>query len=219
VIALLAAVAAGSSLYAMRCASCHGAQLQGSGNGPPLVHVSAPQAEFWLGTRRMPARLPYGEIVPQPQRLTSQQIKALELFVVAQSGGSAAMPRLGGTGDLSRGRQLFVADCAACHGVAAQGGATGYGWTAPSLGNVTPDHIADAVRIGPGVMPRFNQGELSDRDLDDVIRYVLWVRQLGVWQRGGLSLGDDGPVAEGAIAWLLGLGILVLVARSFGTKA
>jgi ubiquinol-cytochrome c reductase cytochrome c subunit len=84
--------------------------------------------------------------------------------------------------------------------------------------------IAEAIRAGPGVMPKYGPDVLSDRDLDDVARYVTVLqRQTGEAQRastsaGGVPLGFIGPVAEGFVAWTCGLGLLLLFIRSIGTN-
>jgi ubiquinol-cytochrome c reductase cytochrome c subunit len=37
-------------------------------------------------------------------------------------------------------------------------------------------------------------------------------------RRGGGNLGGLGPVTEGAVAWIVGLGILLLFTRWIGTR-
>ena len=77
--------------------------------------------------------------------------------------------------------------------------------------------VGEAVRAGPGVMPRFGRDVLSDQDVDDIARYVNTLAADLVTPRedpGGLSLGHVGPVAEGFVAWFFGLGALVLVVRA-----
>jgi ubiquinol-cytochrome c reductase cytochrome c subunit len=108
---------------------------------------------------------------------------------------------------------LFTAQCAACHQIAGRGGILPTVGS-PSLLSATPRQIAEAVRIGPYLMPRFGKGELSDRELDSVIRYVQSTHSLK--NAGGLSLGNTGPVPEGAVGWLVGALSLVVVARVLG---
>ena len=48
-----------------------------------------------------------------------------------------------------------------------------------------PTQIAEAVRIGPYVMPRFSRAAISDRELDSIIAYVQYAKQpddRGGWQ-------------------------------------
>jgi ubiquinol-cytochrome c reductase cytochrome c subunit len=111
---------------------------------------------------------------------------------------------------LEDGRALYAANCLACHGAGAQGASVGGGSTAPALDVATPVQIAEAVRIGPGVMPVFGPKVLDEPDLNSLIRYVEFLR--GARDPGGLDLGYAGPVAEGFVAWLVGMGCLLLAA-------
>jgi ubiquinol-cytochrome c reductase cytochrome c subunit len=65
-------------------------------------------------------------------------------------------------------------------------------------------------------MPPFTEEQLSEADMDSVVRYLLFLRDGE--DRGGLGLGHVGPVVEGLIGWLVGLGLLVLVIRLTGTS-
>ena len=86
---------------------------------------------------------------------------------------------------------------------------------APPLGQSSARDIAEAVRIGPNLMPRFSRSRLSDAQLDSLIAYVLYARAPD--DRGGISLGHVGPVPEGFVAWLMAgvvlVGVCVAVAR------
>lgn len=65
-------------------------------------------------------------------------------------------------------------------------------------------------------MPQFGPQTLSDNDVNSLARYLLWVRDNG--REGGLQLGRVGPVAEGLVAVVIGLGALILVIRLTGSK-
>jgi ubiquinol-cytochrome c reductase cytochrome c subunit len=119
-------------------------------------------------------------------------------------------------GDAAAGRALFVANCAACHGVAGNGGSIGYGWVAPPLRGVTAQQLVEAVRAGPGVMPRFDPHGLSGAQLGDVVAYVELLNE-HMPNAGGFGLGDIGPVAEGAIAWFA-MAALIVVVRRLGSN-
>jgi len=206
----------GRELFDLHCASCHGTFLQGSSNGPPLGGVSAGAVDFQLTTGRMPKHAPAGESGRMPPQFTPAQIAALVRFVSSVSGGSRIIPNVSMRGDIARGKAAFIADCAACHGAAARGDSVGYEWVAPSLGAATPTQIAEAVRSGPAVMPRFNDAAISDASLADIVAYIESLR-LRDPDPGGFDLGYLGPVAEGAIAWIFGLWVIVLFIRRIGT--
>ena len=76
--------------------------------------------------------------------------------------------------------------------------------------------IAEAVRVGPGTMPAFGAAALTDPQLDDVVAYVRYLDRPK--DRGGQPLWHLGPVAEGAVAWFVGLGALLVAVRWMGEK-
>jgi ubiquinol-cytochrome c reductase cytochrome c subunit len=208
----------GRNLYQIHCSSCHGANLEGTTSAPSLQNVSVNAVEFYLTTGRMPAIVSFEQNQHHTPIFSPAQIDALVAFVMARSHGSTVLPLVDNTGNLAHGRALFIANCSACHGATAQGGSVGYGWVAPSLDRATVTQVAQAIRIGPGVMPRFDEHTLSERDVNDIVRYVN-VLQTNVPNAGGLPLGGLGAVAEGFVAWALGMGLLIVIIRLMGTNA
>jgi len=101
---------------------------------------------------------------------------------------------------VAEGLHLFTRNCAGCHQIAAQGGYV-TGAVAPPLGDATDVQIAEAVRIGPYIMPRFTEAAISDRQLDSLIAYVDYTRSPD--DPGGLPIGHIGPVPEGLVTWLI----------------
>ena len=81
-----------------------------------------------------------------------------------------------------------------------------------------PTQIVEAIRSGPGNMPHFGPGNVSERQAADIVAYVTEVIQHPD-NRGGLGLGGIGPVAEGFIGLLIGVGALMLVAFWIGDRA
>lgn len=215
---LAATNAQGAMLYGIHCSSCHGANLQGSANAPSLRNASIDAVQFYLTTGRMPATLPYAQNQHRTPIFSPAQIDALVAFVMARSHGSTTLPYVDNTGNVVRGRALFTANCSACHGATAEGGSVGYGWIAPSLDRATVTQVAQAIRVGPGMMPRFDEHALSNADVNDIVRYVN-VLQTNVPNAGGLPLGGLGAVAEGLVAWVFGMGTLVVVIRLIGRDA
>lgn len=72
---------------------------------------------------------------------------------------------------LAEGERLFMQHCNQCH----VGGAAGVG---PSLNDkpLPPWAVRFQVRQGLGAMPAYSSGVLSDRELEDVITYVRYLR-------------------------------------------
>jgi len=198
-------VEAGRGLYPANCASCHGPAGEGTPNGPSLQHAGAAGADFYLRTGRMPLSGPNQRVVRQPPIFDEQQIEALVAYV-ASLGAGPAIPQVSSGGDLHRGRELYTANCAACHAVTGAGNAIGGGYVAVGLGFADPQTIAEAVTIGPGAMPRFGFDEQEQADLS---AYIEWLRSEP--SPGGLPIGGTGPVAEGFIGVAIGLPILLVV--------
>jgi ubiquinol-cytochrome c reductase cytochrome c subunit len=111
---------------------------------------------------------------------------------------------------------LFTQHCAGCHHVAGEGG---YVTNArvPRLKEATPRQIAEAVRIGPYLMPRFTRRQIDDRTLASIARYVAWTRHPA--DTGGWSIGNIGPIPEGMVAWFVGLLALLIVIRLIGERS
>jgi ubiquinol-cytochrome c reductase cytochrome c subunit len=212
-----ALVAQGRALYASGCAYCHGDLANGvSGRGPTLHGVGAQAADFYLSTGRMPLAAPQRE----PSRTehleyTGQQRRALVAYV-GSLGGPAIPVVHPASGDLALGMQRFSDSCAGCHAITARGGVVP-GGIAPPLQSATATQIAEAVRIGPYLMPRFDARGIDAHELDSLTRYVLSTRHPD--NAGGWGIGNIGPVPEGMIAWLLAGTALIIVLRLVGERA
>jgi ubiquinol-cytochrome c reductase cytochrome c subunit len=224
----------GYHLYGQYCLGCHGmnaggryeqasnatgagpgrAQGQQGGIGPSLQGVGALAADFYLRTGYMPLR----HIGLQPRRkplfLSEHQIKALVAYVASFGGPPIPTPRPG-LGSLSQGQALFAEHCAGCHQIVAQGGYV-KGALPPSLVEATPRQVAEAVRIGPYVMPKFSQSAISDRQLDSIVRYVEFTHDPA--RPGGWGLGFLGPVPEGLVTWFLAIPALILLCLLLGRR-
>ena len=88
---------------------------------------------------------------------------------------------------------------------------------APSLENeVKPIDVAEVVRIGPYVMPRFNEKLLDQRDVDSLARYVQHTQNPP--NIGGWGIGNLGPIPEGLVLWGIGIVSLLIVARLIGER-
>jgi ubiquinol-cytochrome c reductase cytochrome c subunit len=119
-------------------------------------------------------------------------------------------------GTLAEGKQLFTQNCAGCHQVVGQAGLVPPGAVAPALQQATDVQIAEAVRIGPYLMPKFTERQIDDRELNSIVRYVASTRHLD--NRGGWGIGNIGPVPEGMVTWFIAVLSLVMVARLIGER-
>ena len=224
----------GDHLYGEYCLSCHGAnaggrlnqtsasagagpgrvQKQQNGVGPSLQGVGALAADFYLRTGYMPLR----HLGMQPRRepvfLGEHQIRALVAYVASFGGPPIPKPKPE-IGDISKGLELFTEHCAGCHQVLAQGGVV-TGALPPALVDATQLQVAEAVRIGPYVMPKFSRRDLSDRQLDSIIRYVEFTKNPA--KPGGWGLGFLGPVPEGLVTWFLAIPALIMLCLLLGRR-
>lgn len=201
-------IQAGKSVFVARCASCHGEAGQGTALGPTLLDVGAAAADFELRTGRMPFSGPPGaQTVRKPPAFDDQTIRNLVAYVASLgSGPSIPQPRVDVT-TVSAGQHLFVANCAPCHGATARGGAVGGGALAPALDHATPVVVAEAMLIAPGQMPDFSG--FSETDRNAIVSYVAYLQRQP--NPGGFSIGGIGPVPEGFVGWILGLGLILIV--------
>src|SRR4029077_2239686 len=107
--------------------------------------------------------------------LDEQQIRALVRFV-ASFGGGPPIPRPHPErGNVSEGMQLLPEHCAGWHQSVARGGVV-TGARVPPLTKASPVEIAEAVRTGPYVMPAFGKTQISNAQLDSIIRYVDYAK-------------------------------------------
>ena len=212
-------ITAGKDLFQASCSSCHGLEAQGTSQGPSLVGAGAAAVYFQMSTGRMPAKEVGAENERKPVTFTPRQIDDIAGYVASLGGGPAIPtaeqvdPR---TGDAGVGSQLFSANCAQCHGFAGAGGALTYGKDAPPLTESTPTQIYTAMLTGPEAMPVFSDGALSPQAKRDIIAFITQTRVEP--NPGGFSLGRTGPVTEGLVIFLGGLGFLVIISMWITAK-
>jgi ubiquinol-cytochrome c reductase cytochrome c subunit len=212
-----AIVARGRQLYVEGCSSCHGMDAKGvESQGPSLIGVGAQSADFYLRTGRMPLSQPGNEPQRAQAAYPDDQIVALDTYV--GSLGGPPIPAVDpSAGSISRGAELFGSSCAGCHSITGEGGVV-VGGFAPELHKASPTEVAEAVRVGPYLMPSFDSNQISDQDLNSIARYVdESVQQPD--DRGGWGIGHLGPVPEGLVAWVVAAVALLLVARMIGERS
>jgi len=195
----------GPELYAANCAKCHGPSGEGY-TGPKLRGVGARAADFYVRSGAMPIAAVGEQPSPSHVLFSGREIRALVRYVASLGGGPPVPTPHPEQGSLSEGLRLFTDHCAGCHQVAGEGGFV-TGARVPQLEHASPTQIAEAVRIGPYLMPTFSERAISSAQLDSIIRYVDYIKHPD--DRGGWALGEIGPVPEGMVAWLVALVALV----------
>ena len=212
-------IEAGKDLFQANCSSCHGLEAQGTSQAPSLIGSGAAAVYFQMSTGRMPAKEVGAENERKPVVFSEQQIEDIAGYVASMGGGpeipTAEQVSTEGA-DTALGSELFSANCAQCHGFAGAGGALTYGKDAPALTAATPTQIYTAMLTGPEAMPVFSDGALPPQAKRDIIAYITETRVEP--NPGGFSLGRTGPVTEGLVIFLGGMGFLVLISMWITAK-
>ena len=218
----------GSQLYAGNCASCHGIDGRGvypphaqngagnvKGMGPSLRGVGAQAVDFYMRTGFMPL----GDAREQPYRrrvlFSDREIRAITAYVASLSKGPPIPRPDPTTGNVAQGLQLFTEHCAGCHQVAAEGGYVPDA-RVPLIKQDSSTEIAEAVRVGPYVMPKFSPKAIPDHELNSIIAYVNSAKHPA--DRGGWGIGHIGPVPEGLVAWVIAAIVLVGTCAAIGKR-
>lgn len=215
----------GSQLYAANCSQCHGIDGRGirvarettgaiEGRGPSLRGVGARSVDFYLRTGYMPISEPD----EQPERsrplFNDREIRALIDYVSSLGPPGPPIPDPHPErGNLSEGLELFTEHCAGCHQVVGQGGVV-TGARVPPLEDTTATAAAESVRVGPYLMPEFPESQISDRELDSLIAYVLYTQH--PQDEGGWGIGNLGPFPEGMVTWLIAVVAFIVVCLVIG---
>ncbi len=218
-----ALVQEGRELFLVGCAFCHGQNGEGvltqggSQYGPALTDVGAAAVDFQVGTGRMPMAQPGVQAPRKEVVYTKAETAALSAYVASLGTGPAIPDKeLYSTEGMSdkeleelvvRGGQIFLANCTACHNFEGSGGAMPRGGFAPKIRDVDAKHIYEAMLTGPQSMDTFSDGNIPPEDKKAVIAYLNELNEAPSYS--GFTLGGLGPVSEGIIAWVGGIGLLV----------
>jgi ubiquinol-cytochrome c reductase cytochrome c subunit len=213
------AVRQGRALYLQGCSSCHGLNAQGSDQAPSLIGVGSAAVDFQVSTGRMPLAAPGAQAKRKDPLYNQTQIDQLAAYVDSLGGGPRKPVVTGNRlddADLAHGGELYRANCAQCHQSVGAGAPLTYGKYAPDLSRATPTQIIEAMRTGPESMPVFGPGQIDEDDAVAIAKYVRYLSEAP--SAGGDRLGKYGPVPEGLLAWLVGIGGLLAVCMWIGAR-
>ena len=167
---------------------------------PDLVGLGPATIDFWIDSGRMPDKDTAAVEAPRRQAaLTPTQGEAIAAWVnsLDPSYPYIPTPNLKNANEAD-GMALFALNCAACHTIEGDGDALAFSTFAPSLRDIPAFQVAEAIRTGPANMPRFT-GNLSDQQVDDIVKYVTTEIQ-HPQNIGGFGLGGLRPSAPKASA-------------------
>jgi ubiquinol-cytochrome c reductase cytochrome c subunit len=211
--------APGQALFSANCSSCHGPEALGTTRAPNLQGLGAGTIDFWVSTGRMPLANSSVQAIRKPPRFNRLQTLEIAAWVQSLTPGKGVQVPVVNTNnaDLEAGNTLFTLNCAACHTITGAGDALMDGAYAPSLHLATLPQIVEAIRSGPGNMPHFSEGNITNTEARDIASYVHGVIQHPS-NPGGVGLGGIGPVGEGFVGLLVGVGVLMLVCFWIGER-
>jgi ubiquinol-cytochrome c reductase cytochrome c subunit len=212
------AVSAGQALYERSCITCHGANLEGVPHrGPSLIGVGEAAVYFQVHTGRMPLARQEADAQNKPPVFSDAEIDQLMAYVQAHGGGPTVPSGDLRDGNLAEGGELFRLNCSSCHNFVGKGGALSSGKAAPSLNDATDLEIYTAMLTGPENMPVFGDNQLTPQEKRSIINYVQTVKEQS--DPGGAGIGRIGPVSEGLVIWVVGIGVLMFGVFWMGSKA
>ncbi len=218
----------GALLYSQQCAQCHGAAGAGGatsgmeqwgGEAPALVpdenpNVTAAYLDLVMATGRMPpAESPYDnrkrEVV-----FSAEEREDLIAYMQQEFGVEGELPDVGG-GDAAAGQEVWSQNCTHCHGATGAGGVAGAGAWTPQVNDRTAEEIAEATRVGPFNMPAFENDQITNQEIADVVAFMELVREE---PRTPLTnLLELNPVFASGFVFLLALALLLAI-RQVGAK-
>jgi ubiquinol-cytochrome c reductase cytochrome c subunit len=211
-------ISEGRALFLKGCASCHGLNAEGGVTAPSLIGVGAAAVDFQVETGRMPLKNHSAQAERKPPQYSSQEAEAMAAYVASLGSGPPIPTNLNyQSADTAFGGALFRTNCAQCHNFAGSGGDLTYGKYAPSLSSATPKQIYEAMITGPESMPVFGDQQVTPAEKLAIINYIRTIKTEP--NPGGAGLGRVGPVTETAIAWLVGILLLVFVTMWIGSRA
>jgi ubiquinol-cytochrome c reductase cytochrome c subunit len=213
-----AAEAAGRELYERSCISCHGENLEGVPNrGPSLIGVGEAAVYFQVHTGRMPLVRQEAQAPDKPAVFSDEEIDQLMAYVQANGGGPTLPSGDLRDGDVAEGGELFRLNCSSCHNFVGEGGALSGGKYAPSLQDTSDLELYTAMLTGPENMPVFGDNQLTSEEKRSIISYVQTIKEQT--DPGGAGIGRIGPVGEGLVIWIVGIGVLMFGIFWMGSKA
>jgi ubiquinol-cytochrome c reductase cytochrome c subunit len=210
----------GRQLYETSCITCHGQNLQGVlDRGPSLIGVGSASVYFQVSTGRMPATQQGAQVPQKKPRFDDSETRQIAAYVQSVGGG----PEIptgdlrGSDANLAEGGELFRLNCASCHNFAGRGGALSAGKYAPSLEGASDTVLWTAMLSGPQNMPVFSDNQLTTEQKQAITNYIQTLKAQK--DPGGSSIGRLGPVPEGLVIWVVGIGAIMLMILWIGAKS
>ncbi len=209
-------VTRGGEVFQATCAACHGTRGEGGpgpgiADGPPVRGIELAYLDMTVRTGRMP--IPDRDVGVYADQLSEQDRLALVAYAEEHLEVTGEIPTVE-PGHPARGQELYVRNCAACHGAAADGGISGASVFVPPLVGLDGVAIAEATAVGPFEMPAFDPAVLDSEDINDIVAYLEAVEAS---PRTAVGLREVDQAVAGLLALGLALAaslVLFIVARA-----
>lgn len=209
-------VTRGGEVFQATCAACHGTRGEGGpgpgiADGPPVRGIELAYLDMTVRTGRMP--IADRDVGVYADRLSEQDRLALVAYAEEQLEVTGEIPTVE-PGHAARGQELYVRNCAACHGAAADGGISGASVFVPPLVGLDGVAIAEATAVGPFEMPAFDPAVLDSEDINDIVAYL---EAVDASPRTAVGLREVDQAVAGLLALGLALAasvVLFIVARA-----
>ena len=194
-----ALVAEGYNLYESGCSSCHGIALHGTrawrrrcAASVPDRSTSTSRPAGCRSSSRARSRCATARIQPQPDRRDHRLRRD-------RSAAPRRRPRTRPTATSRSGCTSSRCNCAGCHQDRRPRRAHASARSRPTCQRRPPQEIAEAVRMGPYLMPHFDASQIDQHELDSIARYVLWTRHPGQRRRVGDLQHRTDPRGDGRL--------------------
>ena len=179
----------GASVFAARCATCHGAAGQGSATYPPLdgnpdVTASDPSGMIATivngrsGALTVNGKTYNGTMPTWKGTLTNPDIAAVATYIRSAWSNKASgvteqvVAAAGPTVSASMGRLIYTQRCVACHKADGKGGGPFPALAGDANVKATdPSGILRTIKNGRNIMPSW-KGQLSDAWIAEVTTYI-----------------------------------------------
>lgn len=172
---------------------------------PPVNDVSIAYARLVLMTGRMPPGSDPFDSRRRGHMLDPGEQDDVLAFMVErfELEGDVSAPE---PGEAAAGLDIYAQNCAQCHGATAEGGVAGAGAYTPRILGYPTQVYADAIRVGPFQMPRFDEEQISGEEVGHLAAFLQEVEA----EPGGLLWpGELNPVYASGFA--AGLMVVVVV--------
>jgi ubiquinol-cytochrome c reductase cytochrome c subunit len=123
----------------------------------------------------------------------------------------------GDAASISLGGELFRLNCASCHGTTFKGAPLSAGKQAPSLNDASDKQMMAAMLSGPENMPVFSDNQITPDEKRAIVAYIQTLKASK--DPGGSGIDRIGPVSEAIVAWVGGVGAVMIAILWIGAKS